>query len=203
MAGTQQDKKYFPTNHEIETGGLGEIPRSLLLLLDQLIVKKKKTKDSSERAGRKSIGIANAIMQASLPRKFISPLLFSVGVYLHRKFDSKELIELMASLGFSITYAEVLNFEKCTAITPSPAHECNTTFQYVFDNADINIETIDGKDTFHCLGGLMIATPKLDTHLAVKRLSINEKVENIGTFGVLPIFNFKKTDQKRVSYTGN
>jgi hypothetical protein len=26
--------------------------------------------------------------------------------------------------------------------------------QFIFDNADVNIETLDGKNTFHALGGI-------------------------------------------------
>lgn len=32
--------------------------------------------------------------------------------------------------------------------------------QFVYDNADFNVDTLDGKFTFHNLGGIMTITPK-------------------------------------------
>lgn len=36
--------------------------------------------------------------------------------------------------------------------------------QFVYDNADFNVDTLDGKFTFHNLGGIMIITPKSMVH---------------------------------------
>lgn len=35
----------------------------------------------------------------------------------------------------------------------------NSFCQFVFDNADVNIETIDGLNTFHAMGGIQCITP--------------------------------------------
>lgn len=31
--------------------------------------------------------------------------------------------------------------------------------QFVFDNADVNVNTLDGENTFHEMGGIMCITP--------------------------------------------
>lgn len=193
------NKDFYPTRNDIENGGSSNIPESLRSFLQSLFLKNQ----TIESLNRKVVGIANAIIQVAAPLKYMSPLLFSLGVFMHRKFDSRELIELTSSLGFSISYSEVLNFERCTIVTPAPLPDPSTSVQYVFDNADINIDTVDGKGTFHQLGGLMIITPKFESQLMVKRIKTSENIENIGSFGVLPIHHFskEKTGSVRRNFT--
>ena len=54
-------------------------------------------------------------------------------MYVHRKYESKELIDILSSLGFACNYSEV--------------RRLNTAFingftQFIFDNADFNVATI-------------------------------------------------------------
>nr|CAI5850447.1 unnamed protein product [Callosobruchus analis] len=36
----------------------------------------------------------------------------------------------------------------------------NAFVQFVFDNTDHNVNTMDGHETLHCLGGIAVYTPR-------------------------------------------
>lgn len=60
----------------------------------------------------------------------------------------------------------------------------NGFMQYVFDNADINVTTLDGHGTFHALGGIQCVTPHeavvIDTTIARQpTLRIDSENKNI------------------------
>lgn len=80
--------------------------------------------------------------------------LFCAGtsVYLHRKFGSKLLIDYLSNLGLSASYSEAQMYELSSLAL---SHHV----QYVFDNADFNVSTIDGHNTFHQMGGIECLTP--------------------------------------------
>lgn len=46
--------------------------------------------------------------------------------------------------------------------------------QHVFDNADVNVKTLDGHGTFHAMGGIQCISPS-------KNVEINMKVERISS----------------------
>lgn len=48
---------------------------------------------------------------------------------------------------------------KCAANISQMIVDENGFFQFVFDNADINVRTLDGLNTFHALGGIKCITP--------------------------------------------
>ena len=67
---------------------------------------------------RKSRTLIEAIIAATRPRSFISPVLFGVGVYMHRYYASRQLIDLLSSLGISATYKETLRYEYSASVNP-------------------------------------------------------------------------------------
>ncbi|GBM54505.1 hypothetical protein AVEN_228118-1, partial [Araneus ventricosus] len=103
----------------------------------------------------------NLILTKSVrPRSFISSLLNGVGVYLYRHFGSKHLINFLSSLGFSCTYTDASVLELSTILQPrKPTTQKNAFLQFIFDNADFNVNTLDGLGTFHAMGGIMAVTP--------------------------------------------
>ncbi len=110
----------------------------------------------STQAERCAEAIAQATMQACRPRSFISPILLGVGVYIHRHIGSRHVIDILHSLGFSASYGEVQKFllSATTADLPSESEMFGSFLQFVFDNADYNVRTIDGYNTFHNMGGI-------------------------------------------------
>lgn len=56
---------------------------------------------------RRCTAIAHAIISACRPRSFISPVLLAVAMYIHGKYASRELIDILSSMGFADDYREV------------------------------------------------------------------------------------------------
>ncbi|KAF2898426.1 hypothetical protein ILUMI_07751 [Ignelater luminosus] len=64
-------------------------------------------------------------------------------------FDKKDLEE----------YNEILAYEAASTKQGPPAINEGTFAQFVINNADINLSTIDGHGTFHCMRGIECVTP--------------------------------------------
>ena len=103
--------------------------------------------------GKKCLAIAHAILAAVRPRKYVSPLQIGVGAFVYEKTGSKDVIQVLNNLGFSANYKEVRKFEALCVTRPPPRIIPNSFAQFVFDNADWNSNTLDGKGTFHVMGG--------------------------------------------------
>ena len=84
-------------------------------------------------------------MSMMRPQSFVSPLLLGIGIYIHRKYGSQELIVLPSSLRFCCTYDKVMKFEASVMKYGVPTTElAGDGFQQCsFDNADHNICTPD------------------------------------------------------------
>ncbi|KAJ8875549.1 hypothetical protein PR048_023444 [Dryococelus australis] len=98
--------------------------------------------------------------QVCRPRSLISPIILAIGVHLHREFASREIVDELYKFGFSVSYDEVQRFVKSSVgnedqtVTLLPGHFC----QWVGDNIDHNIATINGHNTFHGMGIIMCST---------------------------------------------
>jgi len=82
-----------------------------------------------------------------------------IAIYLHRKYESRNLVSILSNLGVCSSYDEVLIFEKSTSLSPSQEVESNAFSQFIFDNTDFNCCTIDGLNTIHIMGGVQAVTP--------------------------------------------
>ena len=113
----------------------------------------------------KQESIGQAILYASKPRSFIPPVLFGLGVEVDHLFGSRWLIDELNRLGFSVSYSEVLRFKQSAVKEDDTSKTFETlvpgTFtQFVGDNVDHNLNTLDGKGTFHGMGILAASTNK-------------------------------------------
>ena len=91
-------------------------------------------------------------MQAVKPRSQIASLQLGLGVQLHHHFASTFLINTFHILGFCSPYSEIERFESSAAVskgTSMPDYTPTQFLQYIADNVDHDIRTIDGKGTFH------------------------------------------------------
>lgn len=118
-----------------------------------------KLERKKEAIDRKAITICHSIITAVRPRSFVSPIQLGTSVSLHRKFGSRNLIDVMCNLGICAPYREVLNYEKSVTSQDSTKIE-DGYVEFVYDNADYNVHTLDGHDTFHVMGGIACVTPK-------------------------------------------
>ena len=89
----------------------------------------------------KNGSIGQAIIQAARPRVIIAPLRLGLGVQMHHHFASRILIDSLYAHGFCCSYSEVQRYERSATITP---HTPNQFVQYIADNVDHNVRTIDG-----------------------------------------------------------
>ena len=78
-------------------------------------------------------------------------------------FGSQWLIDELCSLGFSISYDKVNTLKQ--SILQDQSVDCFASAelqpnQFVDDNADSNVQTLDGLGTFHALGMIQISKLK-------------------------------------------
>jgi len=144
LRATDFDTESYPNAVEIERSS-DVVPPLLMLFVGQLV-----------HDSLKSTAIAQALIQAAKPRSCIMPLLFGLGVQIHRQHGSAQLVRQLAKLGFSVSLDEVTRYlqsvMQCT--DGWQAAECREAVftQFVADNVDHNVRTVDGQNTFHGMG---------------------------------------------------
>ena len=79
-------------------------PASLQRLLDGIV---KDKSDTSKVSERREVAIADSMISAVRTRLFVSPLLLSISGYINALHESRELIDILSSLGFADDYREV------------------------------------------------------------------------------------------------
>ena len=145
---TSFDKSSYPNAEDIVADGTSFLPNLLKTFMSHLI---------NDKLKQASIG--QAVVQASKPRSSIMPLMFGIGVELSR-CGNRQLHNQLCHLGFSISYSEMRQFKQSVvlsypSITPSDVSSTKTNVsfaQYVADNFDHNVRTLDGHGTFHGMG---------------------------------------------------
>ena len=119
--------------------------------------------------------IGQAIIQAARPRGFLVPLQIGLAVQLHHNFASRFLMDTLHRYGFCSSYPEVQLFNQNAALdkgTEIPGY--NGEFvQYVADNVDHNIRTLDGNNTFHGMGVIATVTPGTKRTRCVPRRKVS------------------------------
>ena len=68
------------------------------------------------------------------------------------------------SLAYVAPYHEILKFETAAILHGPLKINFDAFFQFIFDNADFNSQTLDGMNTFHTMGGVMCITPQSSVH---------------------------------------
>ena len=154
-----------------------DIPEELHWLLDGIIMSKNPKNDTIMR---RKCAISHVIMSSCWPRSFLSPLLLSLAIYVHKRHESRELIDILCSLGFGGSYDEVTKFIEYIPSAPSSCDKMsdislNAFVQFVFDNADWNTRNATGNNTWHVMGGIASISPRRETPQAadIERLKLN------------------------------
>lgn len=166
------------------------IPNTLRMFLDTVVVSDKRGTDSSNKFLSKIVGIAHAVISCVRPRSFISSMKIGLGAVLNKKFGSKSLLNILSALGFCCTYDEALLFEASVVSAPHNVDIDPESFsQFVFDNADHNVNTIDGLHTFHAMGGIECVTPAsaVSCDFKVPKLKAIPPRDTLGSYGTLPL----------------
>ena len=90
------------------------------------IIKSESKVDSNKR---RCNSITHAIISACRPRSFISQVLLSTAAYIHRRYASRELIDILNALGFSDDYREVQRFNS-TFINTEPSYNLSVSLRW-------------------------------------------------------------------------
>ena len=151
---SQYDASIYPSTDTINDVGKGKewLPARLQCFLEEIIPSEVK-----------QVSIGQCIVRAAMPRSSVPPLLFGLAVEMDHIFGSKWLINELFRLGYSISYnvtrckQSVVEMETTNDILPNLVP--GSFIQWVGDNIDHNINTIDGKDTFHGMGVIAVSTP--------------------------------------------
>jgi len=135
----------------------------------------------------KIAAIGQAIMQASRPRVFMAPLQLGLGIQLHHHYASRFLIDTLHKYGFCCSYNEVHQFEQNAALSyGTDIPNLSSQFvQYVADDVDHNVRTLDGNNTFHGMGMIAAVTPEIKRTNQISRLKVLPA--DIAAVGRVPI----------------
>jgi len=179
-----QSKDVYPSSHQMSntTDNLSYLPNTLQHFLDVLLVGKEK----NVKVG----SIGQALMQATRPKVLLTPLQLGLGVQMHHHFASRCLLDTLYQHGFCCSYSEVQRYERSAAISNGvdiPGFLPGHFMQYVADNVDHNIRTLDGSGTFHGMGILAAITPKIDHASVIKRMNVSAKdIAQVGSINIRP-----------------
>ncbi|GBL91781.1 hypothetical protein AVEN_71415-1 [Araneus ventricosus] len=122
----------------------------------------------------------------------------AVSVYVYKKFGSKQLVELLLALGFASSYSETSILELSTIVRQEQIVVNEGAFlQFIFDNADFNVNTLDGLHTFQAMGGIMVTTPydSMAPNIAVARVTNCKSSEFVKKAGPIELDVYKKKEK--------
>ena len=122
------------------------------------------TDDDIKKNNISTISICQNIIAKA--RSIRSPISLGLALYVHHEFGSKQLLEELHKLGYTISYDEVRRFLTSAAVDQqaqdvyvpvglqNPGDE-NVQIDAAIDNFDQNEETLDGKSTTHAMAAVV------------------------------------------------
>lgn len=184
----------YPGCDKFLEGAKDLIPETTRIFVEGVVLNKKK--GDLEPWKKKSVAIAHSLISAVRPRSFVSPLQVGLGAFLYKKYGSRKLIDVLSSLGFCAAYNETTRFEVSTIMRPPLAVSQQAFIQMVYDNADFNIQTLDGRNTFHSMGSIRCVTPSSSVvpDQKITRLKTIPSAADLGSLGAVPLQHFEKID---------
>ena len=134
-----------------------------------MIFSKSRTETAEKRKELRKIVVAHASMQFCKNERYLSPLLMAIELFVIKVSRSRLLVDVLHSVGFSVSYLEVPKFDKCAAlssikfddfVSDSELESENRFWQLIADNFDHSKDTTTGADTTHVIGIISCETPK-------------------------------------------
>ena len=194
------DMKSYPTVDQLTDYDCPVVPPLLQTMMTSLVKNK-----------LKCLALSQCIVQAARPRCIISPVLFGLSVELDHMFGSKVLLMQLARLGLCLSYDEVLRFKQSVVSSEEPGAVSGLSYptaftQYMADNVDHNICSLDGRGSLHGMG-IIAATTCIhdDVKLPAKqidrlpaRLKVSDVLEG-RRMAVTPYNGVTKTGLKDVT----
>ena len=112
----------------------------------------------------------------------------SLGVQLHSQYASYNLIESLHAMGLCCSFKTARKYEKSATITfGTDVPEGDKSFiQYIADNVDQNICTIDGNGTFNGMGIIAAVTPKVKFSKVIpKRTVSSQEITDLASINII------------------
>jgi len=149
----------YPSPHDVHVGDdlKSPVPPLLLQLMRRLVPSKLKQES-----------LCQSIVQSSRPRSVLMPIPFSLAVSVDHSVASKSLSQLLAHLGYCVSYDEVTRFKQsvvaCSNAEVAHGDEYPPALtRWIADNVDHNIKTLDGTGTFHGMGMIAVTVAPTGT----------------------------------------
>jgi hypothetical protein len=151
------------------------MPQLLQVFLDNLIC----------HDGKKT-ALGHCIVQAVRPRTVTAPIPFALEITVDNICASKYLLNLLHTLGMSISYDEVRRFRQSVVRSESidlPLLFPHSFTQYAADNVDHDACTLDGSGTLHAMEIISVSkytagTSKHDTSKeCIRRMKIMKSAD--------------------------
>jgi len=174
----EKHKNVYPDSMDMKSvdHNLAILPPSLRLLLQTII--------KSKSADLRCASIGQAIMSATCPRAFLSPLQVGLCVTLEQKYGHRDLIDLLFSFGFCSSYSESSLYKRNAAVTQGVDVSELTTdalMHFIADNVDHNAKTLDGENVIHMMGQMGTITPARPSNKKIPRGNVTlEDIRKIG-----------------------
>lgn len=171
----------YPTCDEMSstTRALEFVPKSLLSFLQVLF--------TGKDTDLKQASLGQALMQATRPRVLLAPMQFGLSAEMHSKFASRYLVDTLHKRGFGVGYSEVQAYERCAAMQGGdlPERQPDQFVQFIADNVDHNIRTLDGLDTFHGMGIIATFSPGKLPSKSIPRVKVSaEDIKQVGRINI-------------------
>ena len=157
-------------------------------------------------------------MQFGKNEGYLSPLLMAIGQFVHKVSRSRLLVNGLYSVKLSVSYSEVLRFEKCAAVSSvkfddfvsgSELESGNRFWQFIADNFDHNEDTTTGANTTYVMGIISCETPKSEFTMfqpikrddisSAKLLEAAKFNDNIKVYSKPSISKFKQLVLRKIS----
>ena len=152
---SEYENEFYPNTTEIKESIKGKdfLPHTLQVFMKEII-----------NCSLKQISLGQCIVKAARPRSSLPPLLFGLTVELDHLFGSKWLLNQLSRLGYCLSYDEVTRYKQSVVssenvVNTTPQYIEKSFTQWVADNIDHNIATLDGHNTFHGMGIIAVTTP--------------------------------------------
>ena len=148
--------------------------------------------------------IGQAIMSATCPKRFLTPLQIGMCVTLDHKYGHRDLIDLLCNFGFCSSYSESCLYKKNASVAQGVG-QCevasNALLHLVADNVDHNAKTLDGEHSVHMMGQMGAITPATANQRNIPRNKVT--LDDIRKIGQHKIFLQKdlKAVLKNIKYS--
>ena len=109
-------------------------------------------------------------------------------------YESRFLIDTLHEMGFCCSYSTISTYERSAAFHQGidlVGYDESKSVQFIADNVDHNICTLDGHGTFHGMGIMATLTPsspQLCKQRVLKKHITTDELTNIGRIQIYPYF---------------